>query len=142
MQALKQIRLKGYNYKKDGYYFVTISTNYKKHILIGKTKDVLASLIEQLPSAISGVALDYFIIMPSHLHIILILKDCKLHLGEVVRRLKARSTQTIGLRLWQPNYYEHVIRNEKALEKIREYIRYNPEKDRIAVEKFYQDNAR
>ncbi|HAH31339.1 MAG TPA: hypothetical protein DCL44_03385, partial [Elusimicrobia bacterium] len=29
-------------------------------------------------------------------------------------------------RLWQPNYFEHVIRNEKALTKIREYIENNP----------------
>ncbi|HKY64324.1 MAG TPA: transposase [bacterium] len=28
--------------------------------------------------------------------------------------------------LWQRNYYEHVIRNEKLLEKIREYILHNP----------------
>ena len=28
--------------------------------------------------------------------------------------------------IWQRNYYEHVIRNEEELEKIREYIAYNP----------------
>jgi len=28
--------------------------------------------------------------------------------------------------IWQPNYYEHIIRNEKALLKIREYIENNP----------------
>jgi len=30
-----------------------------------------------------------------------------------------------------PNYYEHIIRQEKALYKIREYIKYNAEKDNI-----------
>ena len=29
-------------------------------------------------------------------------------------------------RLWQRNYYEHVIRNEEGLNRIREYIRNNP----------------
>ena len=27
---------------------------------------------------------------------------------------------------WQPNYYEHIIRYEKSLSRIREYIQYNP----------------
>jgi len=31
--------------------------------------------------------------------------------------------------IWQPNYYEHVIRNESALNKIREYIINNPDKE-------------
>ncbi len=31
-------------------------------------------------------------------------------------------------RLWQRNYYEHVIRNENELNRIREYIIYNPVK--------------
>ena len=39
--------------------------------------------------------------------------------------------------VWQRNYYEHVIRNEKALEKIREYIINNPEVERLKFEEFY-----
>ena len=45
-----------------------------------------------------------------------------------------RAKQALPLqmnRLWQPNYYEHVIRNEGALEKIREYIQNNPEKEKF-----------
>lgn len=30
--------------------------------------------------------------------------------------------------LWQPNYYEHVIRNDRARDSIREYIQLNPER--------------
>jgi len=33
---------------------------------------------------------------------------------------------TPGRKVWQRNYYEHIIRNEKELNEIREYIRYNP----------------
>jgi REP element-mobilizing transposase RayT len=33
---------------------------------------------------------------------------------------------TPGTPVWQRNYYEHIIRNEKELEKIREYIQNNP----------------
>ena len=33
---------------------------------------------------------------------------------------------TPGIPLWQRNYYEHIIRNEKELHRIREYIFTNP----------------
>jgi len=38
-------------------------------------------------------------------------------------------------RLWQPNYYEHIIRNESALNKIREYIMNNPDKEKYDWDK-------
>jgi putative transposase len=33
---------------------------------------------------------------------------------------------TPGTPVWQRNYYEHIIRNQSSLEKIREYIQNNP----------------
>jgi hypothetical protein len=35
---------------------------------------------------------------------------------------------TPGLPVWQRNYYEHIVRNEAELERIRDYIRANPAK--------------
>jgi putative transposase len=35
--------------------------------------------------------------------------------------------QTPGTKLWQRNYWEHIIRNEPELNRIREYIRNNPD---------------
>ena len=34
--------------------------------------------------------------------------------------------KTHGNSLWQRNYYEHIIRNEKSLNTIRRYIKFNP----------------
>jgi REP element-mobilizing transposase RayT len=59
-------------------------------------------------------------------------------LGKVIRRLKARVSREAGFKVWQPNYYEHVIRNEKALNRIREYIKDNPTKEIIEFEQFYK----
>jgi len=134
MRALKQIRLPHYDYKKNGYYFVTMCTNYRKALLIGKTKDVVAQFIEQLPVKIKGLQVDYYSIVPTHVHIILILENCDLKVGEIIRRLKALITKYAALKLWQPNYYEHVIRNENALRDIRQYIINNPEKERLNFE--------
>jgi REP element-mobilizing transposase RayT len=33
---------------------------------------------------------------------------------------------TPGAPVWQRNYYEHIIRDENALGRVREYITHNP----------------
>ena len=54
-------------------------------------------------------------------------------LSEIVRAFKTFSSRQIndqrgtpGIPIWQRNYYEHVIRNETALNRIRQYILDNP----------------
>ncbi len=54
-------------------------------------------------------------------------------LGAIVRAFKSAATKRInarrgtpGARVWQRNYYEHIIRHERALNAIRRYILYNP----------------
>ena len=54
-------------------------------------------------------------------------------LSEIVRQFKTFyalrnniKRQTIGTPVWQRNYYEHIIRNEKELNNIRTYIQNNP----------------
>jgi REP element-mobilizing transposase RayT len=131
MRAIRNVRLKNYDYSSDGFYFITICTNYRRPYLTGENKEIVAQFIEQLPCKIDGVKLDYYQMMPSHIHLILILEHCELKLAEIVRRLKAATTKQLGFKLWQPNYYEHVIRNQKALTEIREYIQNNPLKERI-----------
>ena len=136
MKAIKNIRLKHYDYSQNGYYFVTICTNYRRPYLT-KLNSEINSAIKKL-NEIEGVKVDYYAILPSHIHLILILNECKIYLGEIVRRFKASSSKETGIKLWQPNYYEHVIRDEQALLKIREYIKNNPLKEKIEFEQFYE----
>jgi putative transposase len=136
MKTIKNIRLKHYDYSQNGYYFVTICTNYQRSYL-PKLRNNIRENIQNL-NEIDGVEIDYFIVMPTHIHMIVILQECKLTLGEIVRRFKASSSRKAGFKLWQPNYYEHVIRNEKALFKIREYIQNNPLKESIDLDQIYK----
>jgi REP element-mobilizing transposase RayT len=53
--------------------------------------------------------------------------------GEIVRAFKARGTHAInqtrnspGHPVWQRNYYEHIIRSEEEMNRVREYIMGNP----------------
>lgn len=134
----KNIRLEHYSYDSDGYYFVTICTGHKRP-LINQHKKIVEKFLHTLPIRFPGLALDYYILMDDHLHLILIFKNVKANLGEMIRTFKALVKRESGEKeFWQRNYYEHVIRNEKALNKIREYIQNNPMVERIRVEEFYK----
>jgi len=56
-------------------------------------------------------------------------------LGSIVGQFKSivtkqinKSRNTPGFPVWQRNYYDHIVRNENELNRIREYIIYNPMK--------------
>ncbi len=98
-----------------------------------------------------AVALDVFVVMPNHFHgIISIASDCRgtarrAPTGEqfgrpisgsvptLIRAFKSATTKRInekrgtpGTPVWQRNYYEHIIKNEEALNRTRAYIALNP----------------
>lgn len=148
----KSIRLKEFDYSRGGYYFVTICTERSLNVFgkIHKGKMILnnfGKIVKEtwidLPNHNSNIELDYFCIMPNHVHFILIINEVyraglepapTAHgLPEIVRQFKTFSSKRIniarkspGITLWQRNYYEHVIRNEKDLYEIRKYIEQNP----------------
>lgn len=156
MRAIKNIRLKTYDYSCDGYYFVTIDTNYRKPYLRGDIKNIVVAELARL-NALEGVKVDYYVAMSNHVHLIIILKKSNYSLPEIIRRFKSKTTvfvrkyanqgwqlksaQQAGQlqKLWQPGYYEHIIRNDNALTKIREYIVNNPDAEKIKFEEFYQN---
>jgi len=148
----RSIRLKDYDYSQPGAYFVTITT-YRRIFLFGEIKDqtmlltlygkTVQSCWEQIPDYYSDVLLDSFIVMPNHVHGIIIINNSvgaglkpaptKRHaFSEIVRAFKTFSARRInkirespGVPVWQRNYYEHIIRDEKELSTIREYIESN-----------------
>lgn len=158
----KNIRLKHYDYKQDGYYFVTVVTRNKLPLLKNFRKEIEEYIKLKLPKFIHGLTIDYFVVMDNHIHIIFILENCNKVLGQIVRamkygitkiiaaglpscnnnvavRLPSHNVATVIKAIWQWNYFEHIIRNEKALSKIREYIQNNPDALKIRFEEFYKD---
>lgn len=152
----KSMRLKGYDYSKPGYYFVTVCTQNKKclfgdirnrQMVLNDAGRMIEKVWNALPEHYPHVELDAFVIMPNHVHGIIILRPDpiveagfkpastkKRHaLPEIVRALKTFSARRIneicntpGVKLWQRNYYEHIVRNENELNEIRKYIQENP----------------
>lgn len=137
MKDRKAIRLKNYDYKTNGYYFVTIVSRMRENLFLGREAEVEAEL-RDVTKKVEGLSLDYFVIMPNHVHIIFVLENCSLGLGEIVRRFKAKVSRKFGGQIWQGNYYEHVIRTDGALDKIREYIVNNPQAELLKFEDFYK----
>lgn len=151
----RSVRLVGYDYSWAGAYSITICTHRRRHLL-GKVMDgnvrltpwgqIVERCWRDLPSHYPNVNVDAFVVMPNHLHGIVILiapegdesrkTECipTAHsLGEIVRGFKALCSRqisscsgTAGTTIWQRSYHEHVIRSEASLNAIRLYIERNP----------------
>jgi REP element-mobilizing transposase RayT len=147
------MRLPHYNYGEGGAYMVTICTQNRETILgriVGKdvatAQFVLSELgnivqktWDDLPNHTTGVELGPFVIMPDHVHGIILLHGraglgpAPTALQEVVRQFKAFSARRINAlrsttvqKLWQRGYYEHVIRNDRDYLDCAQYILENP----------------
>ncbi|MBI3627974.1 MAG: transposase [Candidatus Sungbacteria bacterium] len=133
MRTDKIHRLASHDYTTNGYYFVTIISRFRKPIFPNH-EITIERILQETVTAIPGATIDTFIAMPNHVHMIIQLENCTMLLGEIIRRFKAKVSQHFGRTVWQSNYYEHIIRDEQALNKIREYIMLNPEIARLRVE--------
>ncbi len=143
----RSIRLQGYDYRRAGAYFVTICT-FQRESLFGEIVDGMMRLNSsggQVGSAWRWLAehhpyvdLDAYIVMPNHLHGIIVLTEADAaikskSLGRLIGAFKTVSSKAInqardmpGGPVWQRDFYEHIIRDEADLNRIREYILHNP----------------
>ncbi len=205
----RSIRLRHYDYTQEGAYFVTICTQ-DRECLFGEIVDgamrlnqaglMVQDVFGNLPKLYPGVGMDAFVVMPNHVHAIVVLArqgpnrqasydvapadhqagndvspvgaglracpgypSCELgqarrpaptrrvlSLPDLVHRFKTYTTSRyiVGVRdhrwlpfpgrLWQRNYYEHVIRSETTLRRIREYVDQNPA--RWELDQLHPDN--
>jgi len=181
----RSIRLKDYDYSQAGAYFVTICTRDRACVLgeisdgqvvLTELGEVVADSWRWLGQHYAHVELDQWVIMPNHLHGIILTTDnpygggsrpgstthgvrgplvgavrepplplipvgpqtapspaLRKPLGRLIGSFKTVSTKRMnellaspGIPFWQRNYHEHVIRSEKSLNDIREYIAANP----------------
>jgi putative transposase len=154
----RSIRLKGFDYSQNGYYFITTCTyqrqeifgNISKHIMqLNPIGDIARNEWLKTPLLRKNVVLDEFVIMPNHVHGIIILDSVGAYcntplqnintftspsntIGAIIRGYKSSVTNQINILnhspnhpVWQRNYYEHIIRNEKQYWAIKQYIQDN-----------------
>lgn len=151
----RRVRMDGHDYAYPGYYFVTICTADRQRLL-GQIEDGLQSystagmmlqdVIAESGSRFSTVTIDSQIVMPNHIHVLIglaiRLDDEALaeNLSDVVRWIKNASHRRYGIgvkqsgwqpyqgRLWQKGFHDHIVRGEKELETLRNYIATNVER--------------
>ena len=151
----RSIRLCKYNYSQAGLYFITMCTGNRKclfgNIVDGKmslnnagqnANECWWKITDHFPNT----ALHKFIVMPNHVHGIIEITvgannysplppGTSKTIGSIVRGFKIGVTKwfrinmpfefPVGKPVWQRNYYEHIIRNEKSYRQISEYIQTN-----------------
>ena len=162
----RSIRLKNYDYSQRGAYFITICAQNKELFFEAETvREMIKKWWKKIETEFSGIQNDAFVIMPNHVHGIIVNvgadprvcpdeRSKSEHTGsplpkivqwfktmttnEYIRGVKKEKWKSFNKRLWQRNYYEHIIRDENSLERIREYIINNPLKWHLDRENPYR----
>ena len=145
----KSMRLPSYDYTRSGAYFITVCTNNREHlfgeicndkVILNRAGQMIERWYDELFVKFPNIYCQEMVIMPNHIHMIIVMENSDKHLsiGTVVQWFKTMTTneyikgvhsnlfEPFHKRLWQRNYYEHVIRNEKSFLNIQEYIVNNP----------------
>ena len=150
-------RLACFDYASTGVYFVTICTDQRRKILskvcrddpcgrprihllpLGKIAENMIPLVEKK----YHIAVDYYVIMPDHIHMIIFLpgnfvQGRLITLGQVIGGYTSLvSNQWLNVckqhgvtmgKLWQNRYYDHIVRNDEDLANTRSYIKTNPDR--------------
>lgn len=174
---VESARLKNWDYSSKGYYFITICTANREPFFgrkeNGKMKlseigKIAVQCWQEIPRHFPNVQLDEFIVMPNHVHGIIIIGDGNKidtveaqnfaplrppppppkqqqrrqqgnkfgpqskNLASIIRGYKIGVTKWTKINnmvfAWQPRFYDHIIRNKKSLDNIRQYIVSNPSK--------------
>jgi len=148
----RHLHLKEFDYSSSNYYFVTICTKNREKLFVSQLSEkygelfpnvaagpwpanlvrntnVLVSKLQMLEEKFP-VEIDFYSIMSDHIHFILIINEARQRrastLSWIINAFKGWCTRECKRSIFQPNYYEHVIRNEKYLDSIRKYILNNP----------------
>jgi len=132
----KRIRLKYYDYSTCGMYFITICIKNRLELL-GKIQDnlnivlstegkIVEKELQKIEVLLTNVTIDEYIIMPNHIHMILIINENKnISISRIIKQYKMCVSKKIGYSLWQKSFYEHIIKNEEEYFTIKQYIQNN-----------------
>jgi len=168
----RSIRLQEYDYSWAGWYYVTICAKggiclfgdiVEGKVCLSQWGKLVREEWLKTPEVRKTVELDEFVVMPNHLHGIIIMGESvgatrrvaqeegtaqplratlqvaptktlvSGSLGAIIGQFKSMSAKRInkirgtkGSSMWQRNYYEHIIRDDADLHRIRTYIQNNP----------------
>ena len=139
----KSPRIPDYDYSNNGFYFVTICT-HNKECIFGKPEKlseygtIAWNEAHSIENHYDNVKVDCCVVMPNHIHAIIVIdhphgESHGTNLNTIIGQYKSGVTRKIrdispNLIVWQRSYHDHIIRNEKQYQIIREYIDTNPQR--------------
>lgn len=154
LPARRSLRLRHFDYTSPGCYFVTLCC-YQHRSLFGQinqgqltaspTGKIVNQQIQQWAQRYPQLSLDTFVMMPNHLHLLCTLRSepAPVLLGSCIGALKSicwqQTRHLLSSRLWQRNYFEHIVRNENSRQVITAYIENNPRQ--WTEDRFYRDHS-
>ena len=139
----KNIRLQRYDYSQAGYYFITICVKGGCELLgnvgancvrpnLTNAGIITEKEIQTLSNVYENVTVDKYVIMPNHLHMIVVItKNGRTNaptttISQIIKQFKGSITKKLGFSLWQRSYHDHIIRRETDYQRICKYINENP----------------
>ena len=132
----KNPRSKYIDYTSQNYYFVTICTKDKRCLfgepsILSEFGRVAKDRLEGIAEHFCGVTVDKWVVMPNHVHAIIVLNGNGVPLSTVIGQYKSAVTRQLhkispDISIWQNSFHDHVIRNQKDYERIWSYIDANP----------------
>jgi putative transposase len=144
----KRLRAPGYDYASPGTYWVTICVHHMErrfgHVDDGEVHlNDAGTMVEtawiNLPDRFPGMTLDAYVVMPNHLHgIVMIVGEPRVSLSEAIGAFKSITTVSYarGVRagqypafdrtLWQRGFEDRIVQTDRRLETLRAYVEGNP----------------
>lgn len=155
-------RFRHWDYTANAFYFVTICTRERLpllgevvngQVILSQAGRIVGEEWRQTAGIRPDVLIDEYVVMPNHLHGIIVLNRAETRLSGTPNKTSRRDVSTPGLAAgslgaiigqfkgactkriraawiadfgWQPRFYDHIIRDEKSLDSIRRYIADNP----------------
>lgn len=153
MERLNSLRYSAFDYTASGVYLVTICVNAGRHVygtvansavhLSDAGRMIQATLLSLL-DVVPSLVVDSFVVMPDHVHVLMFIGvdtqevETPITLGAIVGRFKTLTTsryidgvkqcgwQQFDGKLWQRNFYDHIMRSDRGVEQVRAYIEGKP----------------
>ena len=156
LRVRKRIRLSGYDYSSEGYYFITICVR-DGHVILSEIVGancvrphlteigvVVENEILRMTEVYDSVHVDKYVIMPNHIHLIIVISNDENNqydddrqtqggrtqfaptISRIIKQFKGVITKQIGFSIWQRSFHDRIIRSEADYIRIWRYIDDNP----------------
>lgn len=111
-----------------GTYFFTLTTRGRAPVLTDEaTRTALREAI-RATRARWPFTVEAWVLLPDHLHCLWTLPEGDADFSRRWSTLKRLTTQSLGRSIWQPRFWEHLIRDDRDFARHLDYIHWNPVK--------------